>query len=134
MKANQIKANNLIDGLLQQAETDPEYKAWREAHPEPDPKLQGMTREEKINRLIDKLMKLADLEEQREYKALDKLLGYQCLSAELDYFYHTYIERKKAENYDTCLLIADIFNYGVICGKRAERARRRGELKQNTSL
>lgn len=64
--------------------------------------------------------------EQREFKELETLLDYQCLSDELDHFYHTYIKRKQAEGEDPCLLIIDIFNYGIICGKRAERARRKG--------
>lgn len=138
MNVNQIKAKNLIDGLLQQAETDPDYKAWREAHPEPDPKLQGMTREEKINSLIDKLMKLAEKEQQNKHEQLKNLLGHQNTASKDCTEIIKYINTEQSTGHygegNECLLYLDAFNYGYIQGKRAERARRRGELKQNTSL
>lgn len=127
MKARNIlqclERGNITD-IINSIDNDKEYKEYRAAHPLPDPST--LTREEKINSLIDKLLKLADLEQLREYKALDKLLSYQCTSPELDTFYNNYIKRKQAAGEDPCLLIMNIFNYGIICGKRAERARRKG--------
>ena len=54
----QEKAQSIIDNLLQQADNDPDFKAWQEAHPEREAEFAAMTHEEKVNeiiRLLDKL-------------------------------------------------------------------------------
>ena len=54
----QEKAQSSIDNLLQQADNDPDFKAWQEAHPEREAEFAAMTHEEKVNeiiRLLDKL-------------------------------------------------------------------------------
>ena len=58
MNENQSNAKNLIDGLLQQAATDPDFKAWKEAHPDPDPEFTAMTKEEQIQHIIGSLDEL----------------------------------------------------------------------------
>lgn len=129
----QTKATNIIDSVLR-GDHDNEIKAFYATHSELAEQRKSMTREQKINRILDLFEKLGAMEETPEQKAereefakLDKLLSQQCTSPELDSFYNTYIKRKQAAKYDECLLIMDIFNYGVICGKRAERAHRKGE-------
>ena len=120
-------SKNIMDLI----DNDKEYQEYRKAHPLPD--RSNMTRAEKINHIVDLLVKLSEQaeqekqeKEQREFKELETLLGYQCLSAELDNFYNTYIKRKRAAGEDPCFILMETFNYGVICGKRAERARRKG--------
>ena len=123
-------------------QNDEEYQAWKAAHPERDSKWQSMTRDEQTEDIISSLAQLGLIEEEtpeekaarqayreirQAYREIDKLLDHQCTSRELGYFYHNYIAHKKASNYDECLLIMDIFNYGKICGKREERARRKRE-------
>jgi hypothetical protein len=126
---------NLIDDVLR-GDYDAEFTAYRKAHPELAKMREGMTREEKTEYIISLFEKLGLIEEatpeekaaEKEYKALKELLSHQCLTPDIDSFYHNYISRRKEENYDECLLFLDIFNYGKICGKREERSCRRGEL------
>ena len=58
MNENQSNAKTIIDGLLQQAATDPDFKAWKEAHPDPDPEFTAMTKEEQIQYIIGLLDEL----------------------------------------------------------------------------
>lgn len=124
----------LIDSVIR-GDHDEELRAFREAHPELAEQRKNMTRDERTEYIISLLAQLGLIEEEtpeekaarQAYREIDKLLDHQCTSRELGYFYHNYIAHKKASNYDECLLIMDIFNYGKICGKREERARRKRE-------
>lgn len=127
--------SDLINGIIS-GDLDEEIRAYKAAHPEKAEQRKNMTREEKIDHLLNMLEKLGMVKEptpeeiaaENEYKALEQLLSFQCFTDDIDRFYHNYIKRKKRAKYDECLLILDIFNYGKICGKREERARRkRGE-------
>lgn len=54
----QEKAQSIIDNLLQQADNDPDFKAWQEAHPERHAEIEAMSREEVIQEILSSLEKL----------------------------------------------------------------------------
>lgn len=54
----QEKAQSIIDNLLQQADNDPDFKAWQEAHPERHAEIEAMSKEEVIQEILSSLEKL----------------------------------------------------------------------------
>lgn len=57
----QEKAQFIVDGLLQAADNDPDFKAWQEAHPERQAEIEAMTREEVIQEILQTLEALGIL-------------------------------------------------------------------------
>ena len=119
--------------LAEAAEQKAEIEAYKAAHPEETKQVNKLPKAVIAMQLLQLLEDLGRIEKtspetklaELRYLELNELLGFQCLSKELDEFYHSYISRKKSANYDDTLLIIDIFNYGRICGIRAERAKKR---------
>lgn len=116
------------DELMQYIDNDEEWQEYRKNNPPKD--YSSMSREEITEKLIDNLMKLQELvklDEEKEHDKLRKLLGHQVIrDKELNPIWK-YYQKEQAQNKDNTLLFLDIFNYGRICGIRAERARRKGE-------
>lgn len=123
-----------LEAFIDSIPNDEKYQAWKAAHPERAEARKNMTREEKTEYLADLIIKLMEKEQQRaeqeQLADLRELLNKQYVptSPEFDLI-RRYIIAKKAESpvYSEALMCIDVFNYGVMCGKRAERARRKGE-------
>lgn len=112
------------DELMQYIDNDEEWQEYRKNNPPKD--YSGMSREEITEKLIDTLMKLEELENRRaekEHNKLRELLGPQWIrDRELNPIFK-YYQKEKEQNRDETLLFLDVFNYGRICGIRAERSR-----------
>ena len=119
-----------LTAFIESIPNDEEYQAYKAAHPEPDKKWQGMTREQKTEYLADLIMQLAEKERQKKHEQLKSLLGYQNIASKDCTEMIKYINTEQSTgNYgegNECLLYLDAFNYGYIQGKRAKRARKRG--------
>lgn len=124
--------------FIESIPNDKEYQEYKAAHPEPDTKWQGMTREQKNEYLVDLIMQLAEKEAERvkqeKHNELKELLRYQNLpTGETWDTLREYYHREKAnpdykdDASKEMFLALDMFEYGRICGIRQERARRRGE-------
>ena len=103
-----------------------------------------LTREERTERIMeiyDKLdekgksdlsRKIYELYIEQKMGELDKLIGYQYMPYEVAEDFRDYIDYKrkhpicKNQTDNELMLLIRIFNYGLICGVRRERARRRG--------
>lgn len=123
--------------LFKAIQEDEGYQAWKAAHPERAEARKNMTREEKIDYLEDLIMELAVKERERAEKEqlaeLRELLNHQLTPTGPEFeLLRRYINAEKAENPVFCeaLMCIDVFNYGVMCGKRAERARRNKEQQR----
>ena len=62
MSESKKDAQTLISDLLKRADEDTEFKAWKASHPEKDTEFEAMTREEKIDHIIDLLGQLGLVE------------------------------------------------------------------------
>lgn len=106
-------------------ESDPEYKARIAAGETPkQAEPCSMTREEKEKAVIELLDKLFA---KAEHEKLRGILHEQPIKD--DYFIESlpnFVRREKqSKDFNETLLYLDIFNYGYICGKRAERAKKK---------
>lgn len=130
-----------LEAFIDRIPNDEEYKAYKAAHPERDSEWDNMTREQKTEHLVNLIMQLAEQEEQRQereqqeqHKQLRNLLRKQSMPAGeiwdtiTDYCHreqeHPEFKDPKANE---MMLLLDMFEYGKICGIRAERAKRKGE-------
>ena len=127
-----------LEAFIDSIPNDKEYQEYKAAHPEPNPKWQGMTREQKTEYLVDLIMQLAEKEaeraQQEKHNELRQLLRQQNLPTgetwdTLRDYYHREKENPayKDEASNEMMLALDMFEYGRICGIRQERARRRRE-------
>lgn len=90
---------------------------------EPCPEFKSMIRQEKTE-LIAKL--IIEFSQKVRYEELRKILRRQSIPLKEWEELVEYVHREKKRNdYNEALLALDIFNYGYICGKRADRARRK---------
>lgn len=113
---------------------DEEYKAWKAAHPDRDSKWKGMTKEQKVEHLVDLIMQLQEREQKRQHEQLRELLRYQNTPTGGTWeTIRDYCQREQANpefkdpKSNEMMLLLDMYEYGRICGIRQERARRRGE-------
>lgn len=90
---------------------------------EPSPEVKSMTRQEKTELIA---MLIIELTQKARYEELRKMLRRQPVPVKDWEELVEYVHREKKRNdYNDALLAIDIFNYGYICGKRADRARRK---------
>ena len=99
-----------------------------------------MSREQKIQQILDIFDKLTPENKQLALKAASaihheslktrlrrqQIMNNIVFNEILDYY-----KTEKAAGTCETLLIMDLFNYGVMYGKRSERARRRGTTNNN---
>lgn len=73
--------------------------------------------------------KLYQERQDQQCEQLKQLLRKQCMNWDDFSLLSEYIQRQQSTGEynegNTCLLYLDAFSYGIICGKRAERARRK---------
>ena len=62
---------------------------------------------------------------ENNHKELKELLKYQYIKDDFMQKMWRYCKEETARNRDQVILFIDTFNYGYICGIRAERAKRR---------
>lgn len=78
-----------------------------------------------LKRVIDALDRIIA---EDKYQELRFILGRQPLPLEHMSTLNEYVNRRKAEpTYSDVLLYMDLFNFGKMCGKQEERARKRGQ-------
>ena len=66
MNENQSNAKNLIDGLLQEAENNPDFEQWKKDHPEEIARHAAMSKEEIIAEIMESLEKLGYIKPDEE--------------------------------------------------------------------
>ena len=127
-----------LEAFIDSIPNDEEYKAYKAAHPEPNEEWQNMTREQQNEHIIDLIMQLAEREaerqQQEQHKQLRNLLRKQPMPAgEVWDTIRDYCHREqehpefKDPKANEMMLLLDMFEYGKICGIRAERAKHKGE-------
>ena len=119
-----------ISNYVHSIANEADFKAFQETLPE---RPANMSKEEKVDLLVSLITQLAELEEKKRHDKLKQLLEYQTFSEKEWDILITYINREeKSPAYNpenNCLLYLDAFLYGLICGKRAVRARKKRDMK-----
>lgn len=128
----------LLEKLMQQAEEHKtDIEAYYAAHPEEAERRKNMTKAEIIEEILNALEKLGLIKEptpeekaaEQKYTELRSLLHFQYISFEYNGTLIDYVQREQSRpDYSEAFLFWDIFNYGRICGKREERARKKNSI------
>ena len=84
MNENQSNAKNLIDGLLQEAENNPDFEQWKKDHPEEIARHDAMSKEEIIAEIMESLEILGYIKPDEEQPEPEQELTAEELQAQYD--------------------------------------------------